>query len=81
MCRRQTPGREREREGRERERERVGDRYRKRKREREGQGERGREKEGGGVREAFVGVIMPTMHTCMRTHKYCTLAKDSWENE
>ena len=59
----------------------MGDRYRKRKREREGQGEREREKEGGGVREASVGVVMPTMHTCMRTHKYCTLAKDSWENE
>ena len=48
--------------------------------------ERGREGEregerGGGIREAFVGVILPTMHTCMRTHKYCTLAKDSWENE
>ena len=51
----------------------MGDRYRKRKREREGQGEREREKEGGGVREASVGIV--------RTHKYCTLAKDSWENE
>ena len=46
----------------------MGERYRKRKREREGQGEREREKEGEGVREASVGVIMPTMHTCMRTN-------------
>ena len=80
MCRRQTPGREREREGeRERGREWEIDTGRGRGRERDR--EREREKEGGGVREAFVGVIMPTMHTCMRTHKYCTLAKDSWENE
>ena len=52
-----------------------------REREREGGREREgeREGEGGGVREASVGVILPTMHTCMHTHKYCTLGKD--ENE
>ena len=82
MCRRQTPGRERGREGeRGRERERGGDSGRYIQGEEEGERGTGREreKEGGGVREAFVGVILPTMHMCMRTNTVYTIAK--YENE